>query len=118
MVDRPVIIPGPGRGCALVRSDQVEMWCVPEENWRVTVLPGGGGGGARGGEGRRRIEGWVGEEGKNGDWQERSAAVTAGRGDVNNEQKSQLQLRRARVKKMIRGLHRNSGEERRRMMDS
>lgn len=45
MEARDEIIPGPGRGWALVRLDHWEMWCVPEEYCKVTVLPVGWEGG-------------------------------------------------------------------------
>jgi hypothetical protein len=34
------MIPGPGRGWALVICDQEAILCTPEEYWSVTVFPG------------------------------------------------------------------------------
>lgn len=39
MDDNPVMIPGPGTECALVKSDHDAILCVPEEYCSDTVFP-------------------------------------------------------------------------------
>lgn len=39
MDDNPVMIPGPGTECALVKSDHEAILCVPEEYCSETVFP-------------------------------------------------------------------------------